>query len=344
MNPLNRVTDKAPNEEPARTSLVADLRRPATLLSRRALLAGIPSVGLLATAQLPAANAHAQPLPLIGQTKGTNMTFIETKPGVQIYVEDLAPADARATVVFLHGWPVSGRMFEYQTNWLPSQGVRTVSVDLRGYGKSSKPWGPYGYDEWADDLRLVMDSLELRNVTLAGFSMGGAIAMHYMLRHASYGVGRLALLGAAGPCLGQKSDNPLGVPREAHDGFIALALADRAKLNAEFGKLLFNRPTTPEMDRFFWDMGMEASPRATVRGVEELRDRDNRAQLRKIAVPTLICHGVHDQVIPFALGAEMQVNLIKSAKLVRFEQSGHGLFIDEREKLNAELARFALTS
>jgi pimeloyl-ACP methyl ester carboxylesterase len=107
------------------------------------------------------------------------MAVVDDEPGGQIQVEDLHPENARGTIVFVHGWPVSGRMFEYQTNWLPTQGPRTVAVGLRGHGRSSKPRGPYGCDTWADDLRAALDGMGLRDVTLAGFSKGGAISMRH---------------------------------------------------------------------------------------------------------------------------------------------------------------------
>jgi len=311
------------------------------LATRRTFLHGAiattAGASLLSTYSRPAkAEASHQ------DSGGASMSLIESQNGTHVYYEDLAPDSSRGTILFVHGWPVSGRMFEYQANVLPNEGIRVITIDLRGFGRSSKPWGPYGYDDWANDIRAVVDQLNLSDVTLAGFSMGGAVAMHYMDQHKGHGVARLALLAAAGPCLGLRSDNPNGISREAHDGFVAAAIADRAKLNADFGSLLFNKPVSPEMDRFFWEMGMEASSRATVRGVEELRDRDLRLGAARIEVPTLICHGVHDKIIPFALGAEVQAELIKGSTLVRFEESGHGLFLDERDKLNTELARFAL--
>jgi pimeloyl-ACP methyl ester carboxylesterase len=73
--------------------------------------------------------------------------------------------------------------------------------------------------------------------------------------------------------------------------------------------------------------------------LEELRDRDIRGELASIKVPTTIFHGVADKVVPFGLGEE-QHRLIAGSELVRFERSGHGLFLDEREKFSSEPLRF----
>lgn len=111
--------------------------------------------------------------------------YVQVEPNVSIFVEDIGQG---TPVVFLHGWPVNYKMFEYQLNVLPNQGIRAIAIDFRGYGKSDAPSTGYDYDRMADDVRAVIDDLELTDVVLAGFSMGGAIAVHYMARHAGHGV------------------------------------------------------------------------------------------------------------------------------------------------------------
>ena len=86
-------------------------------------------------------------------------------------------------------------------------------------------------------------------------------------------------------------------------------------------------------------MGMEASPHATAACLEALRDTGLRADLAKIKVPTAIFHALGDRVCSFGF-AEVMASGIQGAKLIKFEPSGHGLFYDEREKFNSELAKF----
>ncbi len=288
------------------------------------------------------------------------MPFLEVDSGVRLFAQDWGSGKP---IVFVHGWPFSHRMFEYQTLTLAQHGYRVIALDLRGYGQSDKPWEGNDYDSWATDLGAVIAALELRDVTLAGFSMGGAIAMHYVATRGDTRVTKLALIAAAGPCMVAGSDNPKGVPREVFDVLIEGDLADRAKAKRTFAQLAFhNYPyltllqllyrsrsvtasvaadyhVSDELSTWFEQMGMEASPQASVRGLEELRDRDLRGELSAIRVPTQIFHGVHDRVVPFALGEEQQ-SLIEGAKVVRFEYSGHGVFYQEKDKLNEELMRF----
>src|ERR671923_138159 len=106
---------------------------------------------------------------------------VRTAHGVKINIEDLSGSGR--PVVFIHGWPVNHKMFEYQFTELPKYGYRCIGVDLRGFGDSDKPWDGYNYDTMSDDLKAVFDSLKLSDITLVGFSMGGAISIRYMSRH-----------------------------------------------------------------------------------------------------------------------------------------------------------------
>ncbi len=262
--------------------------------------------------------------------------FIEVDSGVRVFVQDWGSG---RPVVFIHGWPLNHKIFEYQMVALIRSGYRAIGVDLRGFGQSDKPWQGNDYDTWAGDLEKVIEALDLEDAMLAGFSMGGAIAMHYSATRRDFRVTRLALMGAAGPLFSERPDNPSGTPLKKIEENIRLALTDRSKLARDLGVLNFSAPASPEFYRWIEGLRMEASLYATIRGIEELRDRDLRQEIPHIGIPTRIYHGVHDQVVSFAL-AEEQHRLIKNSVLVPFHNSGHGLFYDEKDKLNEELAKF----
>ena len=76
-------------------------------------------------------------------------------------------------VVLIHGWPLSGRSWESQLMALVAAGYQVITYDRRGFGQSSKPWEGYDYDTLAQDLKGLMDELDLQNATIVGFSMGG---------------------------------------------------------------------------------------------------------------------------------------------------------------------------
>ena len=263
--------------------------------------------------------------------------YVEVEPNVKVYVEDIGEG---TPVLFLHGWPVNYKMFEYQLNVLPNHGIRTIAMDFRGYGLSDKPSTGYDYDRMADDVRAVIDDLELTDVVLAGFSMGGAIAAHYMARHQGHGVSKLALLSAAAPVFTQREGYPYGLtPDELNEQIIEPIFTDRPKLLDTFGGMFFAKEHSKPFMEWFHALGMEASSYGTISSAMALRDEDLRGELETIQVPTAIFHGKKDEICPFEFAEQMQ-KAIPSAELVVFEESGHGAFYDELEKYNAELIRF----
>lgn len=264
--------------------------------------------------------------------------FIEVETNVRLHIRDWGQGK---TIVFIHGWPLSHEMYEYQFTQLPKQGYRCVGITLRGFGKSSKPWGEYTYEVFADDVKKVLEALDLRDVTLVGFSMGGAIALHYMARHKGERVSKLVLCGAAAPSFVKRHGFQYGLESAAVNGFIESCYADRAKLNEDFGKIFFRseNAVSLKLGEWFYHMGMEASPHATAACLIALRDTDLRGDMAKVNVPTMILHATQDKICLFKL-AEAMASGIKGAKLIGFENSGHALFYEEKEKFNAELTNF----
>ena len=89
---------------------------------------------------------------------------------IELHYEDVGTGSA---VVLIHGWPLSGRSWEAQVPALVAAGHRVVTYDRRGFGQSSQPWAGYDYDTFAADLDALLRHLDLRDVALVGFSMGG---------------------------------------------------------------------------------------------------------------------------------------------------------------------------
>lgn len=265
--------------------------------------------------------------------------YIKAEPDVRLYVEDVNP-EGREAIVFLHGWPASHRMFEYQFDELSRLGFRCIGIDFRGFGKSDKPAGGYDYDRQADDILAVVQALGLDDFTLAGHSTGGAIAVRYAARHGC-GVARLALCAAAAPSLIRRPYFPHGLKREDVEKIIDGTLTDRPAMLRDFGDMFFFRYVTQPFAAWFFQMGLEAAGWATAAVARAWLDEERLfADLGEIRVPTLIMHGIHDRVCLFPLGVA-QHEAIARSRLVPFKYSGHGLFYDEREKFNAELAQFA---
>jgi non-heme chloroperoxidase len=255
--------------------------------------------------------------------------FVTVEAGVNIYVEDINPGGSK-TIMFVHGWPLSHKQFEYQFDVLPAMGYRCIGIDWRGFGKSDKPVNGYNYDRLADDIRTVVDALQLHNFTLAGHSTGGAIAIHYMARYSGYRVDKLVLIDAAAP---------IGFTKETANKLLAETLNDRPKMMRGVTDTFFFQYITGPFSDWFFQLGLEAAGWSTAAVIILLRDQNLNADLEKIGVPTLIIHGIHDKVIPFAQAQELNQK-IRNSQLVPFQYSGHGPFWEERAKFNKTLTQF----
>ncbi|SFI83621.1 alpha/beta fold hydrolase [Thermoflavimicrobium dichotomicum] len=269
--------------------------------------------------------------------------YITVERNVKIFVEDTDPGHGKP-ILFIHGWPLNHKMFEYQFDQLPKMGYRCIGVDLRGFGKSDRPWKGYSYNRLADDIRIVIDTLRLEDITLAGHSMGGAIAIRYLARHAGHKVSKLALIGAAG--FTRYPEYSYGLAKEevkrwerSWNKLIEATYTDRPKMLDGVGDIFFARYVTGSFKEWFHGLGIEASGHATAKCAVSLRDEDLGSDMSKIHVPTGIFHGKQDRVCPFVF-AELMHARIRGSKLIPFKYSGHGLFYEELEKFSRELVRF----
>ncbi len=264
--------------------------------------------------------------------------YITVDTNVKIYVENLNP-EGNKTILFLHGWPGSNRLFEYQFNQLPKLGYRCIGIDTRGFGNSDKPWGGYDYNTLADDVKGVVDALKLQNFTLGGHSTGGAIAIRYMARHNGHGVAKLALFDAAAPSLIKRPNFPYGIDKDTVLQIIKGTYNDRPKMLRDFGDIFFYQRITEALADWFFQLGLQAAGWSTAAIANTWLNEVLFYDLETINVPTLIIHGIHDKVVPFPLG-EIQKQNIKNSRLIPFRYSGHATFYDERDKFNDELVKF----
>lgn len=264
--------------------------------------------------------------------------MVRVESGVNVFVNDINPT-GRKTIVFLHGWPASYELFEYQYNTLPQMGYRCIGIDSRGFGNSSKPWSGYDYNRLADDILQVVKQLKLNNITLLGHSTAGAVAIRYMARHCGYRVSKLVLCAAAAPSLIQLPDFPQGQNPEIVYNIIDGVYKDRPEMLRNFGDIFFYKKVSQPLSDWLFNMGLQAASWSTIAIAQDWLVEELFNDLHQVQVPTLIMHGIHDQVCPYALG-EAQHAGIANSRLIPFEQSGHGLFYDEMDKFTSELAHF----
>ncbi|GAB3837808.1 alpha/beta fold hydrolase [Hymenobacter jeollabukensis] len=276
------------------------------------------------------------------------MSFIKAGQDAQgkdinIFYQDWGQGDP---VVLIHGWPADHQMWEHQSHSLAHYGKRVIAYDRRGFGKSDKPWGSYDYDVLADDLKAILDGLNLQNVTLVGFSMGGGEVARYMSRHGGARVSRVALVSAVTPYLLKTDDNPDGVPQKEFDKIIEGLRKDRPDFLQTFGKQFYgvgviSHPVSQATLDWMQMLCLPAAPHATEECAKAFSSTDFRQDVRSIKVPTLIIHGTDDQTVPIKSSGDKTAELLPQATYIRYDGEPHGLFITAKDRLTQDLLDFS---
>ena len=270
------------------------------------------------------------------------MSFIETKDGVSLHVKD---AGKGRPVVLIHGWPLTGDMFEYQTVALLEAGYRVITYDRRGFGQSGHPATGYDYNTFADDLAAVLDKLELQGANLVGFSMGGGEIARYLSRHGASRIAKVALVASVVPYLLKTSNNPDGVDESAFDDIKAQIKKDRFGFLQTFAKQFYgiglvSKPVSQGILDWSFVLALMASPIATIQCVDAFGKTDFRPDLASFSVPTLIIHGTSDKTVPIDTTGRAAAKGIRNAKLIEYDGEPHGLFATAPDRLNLDLIQF----
>lgn len=270
------------------------------------------------------------------------MSTITTRDGTDIYYKDWGSGQP---VVFGHGWPLDGDMWEYQMNFLAERGFRVIAYDRRGFGRSSQPWSGYNYDSFADDLHELITKLDLRNVVLVGFSMGGGDVARYIGRHGTDRVAKTVLIGAVTPIFGKTDDHPQGVDKSLFDGIKAGLVADRAQFISDFATPFFgtNRPDHKVSSGILaqtFNIAMLASLKGTIDCVTAFAETDFRDDMKKFNVPTLVVHGDDDQIVPLEATGKLAAELVPGAQLKVYAGAPHALCFTHKDQLNQDLLAF----
>lgn len=263
----------------------------------------------------------------------------KTRDGTHLFYEDTGTGKP---LVLIHGWPLSSAMWEYQLNELPERGIRCIAYDRRGFGRSDHPATGFDYDTLASDLNDLLEHLDLRDVTLAGFSMGGGEVVRYLSRHGSSRVSRAVLISAVTPFMLKTSDNPEGIDGSVFKEIETGLRGDRPGFLTDFTKKFFGvgwlaSPVSEAMLAANVELAMHASSRATLACAKAFSQTDFRADLKVISVPTLVIHGDSDKTVPIEASGTRTAQAISGAKSVVYSGAPHGLFYTERDRLNADL-------
>ncbi|MFD9240938.1 alpha/beta fold hydrolase [Streptomyces sp. NPDC059556] len=266
----------------------------------------------------------------------------ENSTTIDLYYEDHG---AGQPVVLIHGYPLDGHSWEKQAAALLEAGHRVITYDRRGFGRSAQPTTGYDYDTFAADLNTVMETLDLHDAVLVGFSMGTGEVGRYLGTYGSARVAKAAFLASLEPFLLKTDDNPEGVDGSVFEGIKQAVTADRYAYFSAFYQDFYNLDEnlgtriSEEAVRNSWNVAAGASWYASLACVSTWTT-DFRSDIRKIDVPALILHGTADRILPIEATGELFHKALPQADYVVVEGAPHGLLWTHAQEVTDALLAF----
>ena len=262
---------------------------------------------------------------------------------VNLHVDDTGGV-GRA-VVLIHGWPLSGESWSEQIPALTAAGFRVISYDRRGFGRSDKPKSGYDYDTLTDDLQAILETLNVTDATLVGFSMGGGEVARYVSRFGEERLHSVVFASAVPPFMQQQADNPDGpLTEELANGMTEGLKADPASFYDGFTVQFFTAngelKVTEAQRQDALRLANQADKNAALQAMAAFGSTDFREDLPKVTVPTLVIHGDGDGVVPFEGSGARTHATITGSDLHVVVGGPHGINVSHANEFNAALLAF----
>lgn len=248
-------------------------------------------------------------------------------------------------VVLIHGWPLSGESWSEQVPALVEAGYRVITYDRRGFGRSDKPKTGYGYNTLTDDLQAVLETLDVRDATLVGFSMGGGEVARYFSKFGADRMQSVVFAAAIPPYLLHGPTNPDGpLTAEAASGMAAQLEADPDTFYDEFTRQFFTAggtlAVTEAQRQEALALAKQADKHAALQAMAAFGSTDFRDDLPKVTVPTLVIHGDSDGTVPFEGSGARTHAAIAGSELHVVAGGPHGINVSHADEFNAALLAF----
>lgn len=262
---------------------------------------------------------------------------------VRVHVDD--SGGSGRPVVLIHGWPLSGESWSEQVSALTEAGYRTITYDRRGFGRSDKPSSGYDYDTLAADLDAVLTELDLRDVTLVGFSMGGGEVARYLSARGEGRIRSAVFAAAVPPFLMRGPDNPEGpLTKETAQEMEQGLKDDRDGFFEDFTAGFFSAGdrlmVTEEQRQEAIRLSHQSDQAAALGCMEAFATTDFRDDLSWITVPTLVIHGDNDGTVPFEGSGRRTHEAVPHSELVLLDDGPHGCNVSHPDAFNAALLDF----
>jgi non-heme chloroperoxidase len=270
------------------------------------------------------------------------MSTFKSKDGTQIYYKDWGSGPV---VTFSHGWPLNADMWDGQMLFLAHKGFRVIAHDRRGHGRSEQAFSGNDMNGYADDLAALIETLDLREVTVVGHSTGGGEVARYLGRHGSKRVAKAVLIAAVPPLMLKTQANPEGLPIEVFDAIRSGVATDRSQFYKDLAIQFYGanragaKVSQGTLDQF-WLWSMQCGLKNAYDSVKAFSETDFTKDLMEIDVPTLVLHGEDDQIVPVHDSARKSSRLIKGAKDIYYPGAPHGITATHQDQINEALLAF----
>lgn len=271
----------------------------------------------------------------------TNNT-LKLKDGTILYYKDWGEGQP---IFFHHGWPLTADAFEDQMFFLASHGYRVIAPDRRGHGRSSQPWHGHNMDQYADDTAELVEALDLVEAVHVGHSTGGGVVARYIARHGTNRTAKAALIGAVPPGMIKTDYNPDGLTIDVFDGIRKGVQEDRATFFKELAETFygFNLPGAKRSQGLvdsFQAQGLQGSIKAMYDCIKAFSETDQREDLQKMTIPTLVLYGDKDQIVPPKSSSERAIKLLPNPTVKVYPGASHGLCSTHKDQVNKDLLEF----
>jgi non-heme chloroperoxidase len=263
------------------------------------------------------------------------MPFIQLENDVELYYED---SGSGIPVIFIHGVWMSSRFFQKQKDYF-SKEFRFISLDLRGHGQSSHIHRGHTISSYAKDLHAFIEILELKNVVLAGWSMGAFVIWEYIQQFREENMIGTVIIDELASDF-KWPDFPIGAfTFETLIQFMQGIQNNRENFVKSFIPLMFKKELAEEELKWMVDEVTKLPESIASAILFDQSIVDYRPMLSSIQKPVLLCFGREEKLIPVAAGEHLHEH-IPNSELVIFEESCHCPFLEEPDLFNATVSEF----
>ncbi|MBU0513551.1 MAG: alpha/beta hydrolase [Proteobacteria bacterium] len=269
------------------------------------------------------------------------MDVIETPDHALIVVESQGHG---RPLVLVHGWTMSSAWWRRQVEGL-SDWFQVVTPDLRAHGRSSKVLHNHTVPQYARDVRAVIESMDLREVVLAGWSLAGPVVLDYWRQYGADRIHALALVEMTPWPMSPGEWNTHALKGRDFDGLnrtVQGLSRDRQGFGEQFVHRMFAAGQAPQKELEWMSAEHLKTPTPAAAAVyTDYVMRDCRSVLGTITVPTLVANGDSPHMCFGPRTGRFVAESIPGARLEIFDQSGHMPFYEEPERFNRVLAELA---